>query len=78
METVGSSSHTRIAIFTVRIMGPNWAYYSGEGKNNADAFKAFDKANQRVVDSLGSTLTEVEEKISEILPEGFYAKIDEA
>lgn len=71
------SGSARIAVFKVRIMGPHWAHYLEEGMNNSDAFAAMDKANQEVVDSLGETLSEMEEKISTLLPEGFYCKIED-
>lgn len=71
-----TTSSTRIAVFKIRIMGPVWSNYIEEGKNSSDAFKAFDEANQQVVDSLGGTLSEVEETISSMLPDGFYAKIE--
>lgn len=62
---------TRIAIYTLRIMGPDLESYEGDTQE-------FDNANQEVVDNLGTALGHAEDIINDFLPEGFYCKIENA
>lgn len=59
---------SRVAVYTLRIMGPSSTYDSEET----------DRRNQEVVDALGSVLSQAEHEISDQLPEGYYAKIEDA
>lgn len=69
----------RVAVYTLRIMGPDfdrpeWA----DATDLRTATEEFDARNQAVVDDLPRALSEAEHAINLALPEGYYAKIDDA
>lgn len=61
---------SRVAVYTLRIMGPEMELdESGE---------EFDRRNQQVVDEISPAISHAENVISDLLPEGYYAKIEDA
>lgn len=61
---------TRIGVMTVRLMGPP----IGESETP----EQFDVRNQDTVDRWTAVLNEAVSEVSDVLPEGFYCKVDEA
>jgi hypothetical protein len=75
---------SRVAVYTLRIMGPDFG--STDETRLGDAaiaeqraqHEAFDARNQEVVDNLGIGLSNAEAALNDFLPEGYYAKIEDA
>jgi hypothetical protein len=61
---------SRVAVYTLRIMGPELKH--------AQSIKAFDERNQEVVDNLAAGLEHAIDALNDYLPEGYYAKVDDA
>lgn len=69
----------RVAVYTLRIMGPD--FEQPEWADATDlrvATEQFDARNQEVVDEISPTISAAERAISDMLPEGYYAKIEDA
>jgi hypothetical protein len=60
----------RVALYALRIMGP----HIGDDQTSEE----YDRQNQAVVDEIGARLNTAEQLINESLPEGYYAKIEDA
>lgn len=58
-----------VAVMTIRVMGPPFV-------PEEEAPEDFDKRNQEVVDSLGDAFSKAEDTVNEVLPEGYYCKIE--
>lgn len=58
----------RIGVYTIRIMG-------SDIKENEDP-QDFDERNQKVINEIGTALTDAENTVNEWLPEGYYCKIE--
>lgn len=61
---------TRIGVYTLRIMGPN----IGDDESHEE----FDRRNQAVIEEISTPISWAEETLSTLLPEGYYAKIEDA
>jgi hypothetical protein len=59
---------SRVAVYTLRIMGPDSTYESEETE----------RRNQEVKEALPGQLSDAEALLNELLPEGYYAKIEDA
>lgn len=69
-----------IGIYTLRIMGPDapsedTTPYDWETSNKK--LIEWDETNQKIIDDIGSTLSDAEQLVNDQLPEGYYCKIDE-
>jgi hypothetical protein len=63
----------RVAIYTLRIMGPDFSEEDGWVEEQIDA------QNQRAVDIANAgPISAAEDLISSALPDGYYAKIEDA
>lgn len=60
----------RIGIYTLRIMGPN--------PELDETGEEFARRYQAVMDEISPVISQAEQEISEQLPEGYYAKIEDA
>jgi hypothetical protein len=61
---------TRIGVYTLRIMGPE----AGEDETSEE----FDRRNQAVIDEISGAIDVAEGELSDMLPDGYYAKIEDA
>lgn len=61
---------TRVGVYTLRIMGPD----IGEDESH----KEFDRRNQKVISEIGAAISDAESALNWQLPDGYYAKIEDA